>query len=455
MLIVGFFERNSLNSLNSIFYILSFILLGLTVLDISLNRILALHGSSYSNSDFKTYLFYLESTFLILCQISLLILIKTKIKDNFVINRLKKNFALFLFVQTLAFGLIIFTLFEISFYSYYSTITSSIIFNISYLLSLYFLYLLTRLFFKWYSINNNLLFLLFAISTGTLFFNTLLGISLIDLGIASMPELVYPHYSMGYVPFFFNEGVLVFMNNLIIITTITSFCSCWISAVSLLYAYFTKVGKIKFWAITLIPLLYFLIPFIPDIIYLIPTNLLNYYFVFISFNKTIGGILFGLSFFIMAKRFDKDDALKKYLNLFGIGLTVVFVANQSLVMLNLPYPPFGLVGISMISFGSLLLMYGISYSSAHLNLNIQMRKYIEKITADELGSYKFLNEIGRTEVVNNLENRVNQISRKYLSEMNESYNVTSSFIKEDSISAYINEVVTELSIRKNGSEDGE
>lgn len=324
------------------------------------------------------------------------------------------------------------------------------IFNLSYFLSLYFIYLLTKIFFKWFRVSNNRLFLSFFVSTAILFCNSLLGIILIDIGIPSMPITVYPHYLMGYVPYFFDYMLLESINNLIAVTTIGCFCMFWISTVLLLYSYSFKLGKITFWCLTLIPLVFFLIPFIPNIIYFIPNHLLNYYFTFVSFNKTIGGILFGLSFFILARGFDKDTALKKYLNIFGIGLTLIFITNQSLIMLNLSYPPFGLVGISMISFGSLLLFYGISYISAHLNYNVQMRKQIEKITHEELSSYSFLNEIAKAEVVSNLEKRVNQISNRYLKEMDRSYNIQNSYLKDDTLSEYLQQVICELGLDKNG-----
>jgi hypothetical protein len=104
----------------------------------------------------------------------------------------------------------------------------------------------------------------------------------------------------------------------------------------------------------------------------------------------------------------------------------------------------------MISFGSLLLFYGISYISAHLNYNVQMRKQIEKITHEELSSYSFLNEIAKAEVVSNLEKRVNQISNRYLKEMDRSNNIQNSYLKDDTLSEYLQQVICELGLDKNG-----
>lgn len=419
-------------------------LIGLTVLDISINKILLLFPIDIAVHNYKNFFFILESSLIILCQSFALYFLKTNINKNYPGHDIKNKFNLFFIAQLMIIVSILYTIYEIVFFKSYSSNILLIIFSTSYITSLILSFSTTKLFFKWVSVNKIPILLSYAFSIAILFINTLISITLIDLSVINLPERIFQHDTSSYVPFFTDLTKFVNLDNLINYFTIATFCSWWISTFILIHNYSLTIGKIRFWVIITLPLIYFIIPFVTNIISFIPIDWVNLYFTVASFNKIFGGLLFGLSFWFIVKKLNKDSFIRKYLSLSAIGLTLIFISNQSLIVLNIPFPPFGLAGISIISLGNLLFLYGMSFCVIHLTYDIQMKDHIKKITKEEVASTGFLYEIRYAESTKKLEKKVNTISKKYLIEMDNTYKINNSFLNEKSVSDYINTVLEEL-----------
>lgn len=439
---IGFIDNKSLNS---IFFGLAIFLVGLTIMDTSMTKILALYPINQFIPNFSSSFFIMETLIIIISQNIILYFIWNKMRDNFAVHVLRNKFIFYLGFQTALTILMIFVIAEFGLYNKYSSFPFFIILNTSYIISFIFLILLFRLFIKWYLLNKIKVLLFYTISVSILLIDTILNLILIDKSLWNFPVYVYPHESLSWVPFLVSDSIFKTVNYLISYFTIGAFVSWWISSLLLIFHYSQRIGHAKFWMLMAIPLVFFLIPFIPNLIYIIPNNLLYLYFTITSFNNTIGAILFGLSFYIIVRKFDRDNLLKKYLFLSGIGLTLIFISNQSLVILNIPYPPYGLAGVSIISFGNLLLLYGISFSAIHLSYNTQMRKHLEKFAKEEIES-AFLSEISRSEVLSSMESKVNHVSKKYLDELNSTMNFKNSYLDEESIKNYVNEIIMEIEL---------
>jgi hypothetical protein len=67
------------------------------------------------------------------------------------------------------------------------------------------------------------------------------------------------------------------------------------------------------------------------------------YTLFFSVTKPLGGVLFGVAFWMVARNL-KDSKVKGYLIISAYGMTLLFASNQPTVLA--PYPPFGLFTIS-------------------------------------------------------------------------------------------------------------
>ena len=101
--------------------------------------------------------------------------------------------------------------------------------------------------------------------------------------------------------------------------SIGSFILAWIPTVMLLKTYSVRLGRIKYGLLVTIPLVYFLIPFLSDELGIFDELRLQYgrefnliYNIFFSPYRQVGGLLFGIVFFITSlkvKRYELKAAV--------------------------------------------------------------------------------------------------------------------------------------------------
>ncbi|HEY9398599.1 MAG TPA: hypothetical protein VIP29_01745 [Nitrososphaeraceae archaeon] len=125
-----------------------------------------------------------------------------------------------------------------------------------------------------------------------------------------------------------------------------------------------RIGKIRYWTIISIPLIYFLFPFekyLVDIFrpFVISSPVL-YGIVNVtifSATKQIGALFFCLAFLAASTLVTKYE-MQKYLLITGIGMAILFGSIEVDTLLYAAYPPFGLVTVSFIPMGVIFGTYG-------------------------------------------------------------------------------------------------
>ena len=113
-----------------------------------------------------------------------------------------------------------------------------------------------------------------------------------------------------------------------------------------------------------------------------------------NLSKPVGGILFGIAFWIIARSVN-HSALKDYLMIAGYGLLLLFTSNQAAVLINSPYPPFGMATISFVGLSSYLVFVGIYSSAISVAEDSKLRQSIRKMIVKES---KLLDSIGWLEM---------------------------------------------------------
>src|SRR5262249_16075069 len=83
------------------------------------------------------------------------------------------------------------------------------------------------------------------------------------------------------------------------------------------------------------------------------------------------------------------------------------ISNQDAGVYLLPYPPFGLPTITFVGISSYLLFVGIYYSSISISIDTQLRRTIESSVDDQI---KFVSKMGRSQMENEIENRVKGVT---------------------------------------------
>ena len=165
------------------------------------------------------------------------------------------------------------------------------------------------------------------------------------------------------------------LNNIYSASSIMSFASIWLTTALLLNYYREKlVNAIAYWVLLSIPLLYFLVnylyPFLVSTVFSTymasdPLTISIILTAFLSLSKPIGGLTFAIAFWKISRiiAYEKNTRISMIIS--GWGILLIFGANQALVQTLTPYPPFGLVTLSVLILGSFMMLVGI-YNSAVL-----------------------------------------------------------------------------------------
>ena len=176
-------------------------------------------------------------------------------------------------------------------------------------------------------------------------------------------------------------------------------------------------GRIKYWIIVTISLVYFLSEFQSYFLDLLiqfrlsdPISFGIVYTLFFSATRPIGGLLFGIAFWSIARRI-RGHAVKDYMTLSAYGVILVFSSIQITSLILAHYPPFGLASLSFLGLGSYLILVGI-YSSAisvanDNNLRRSMRQTMERESV-------MLDNIATSQLETEIQNRITDIANIFL-----------------------------------------
>ena len=350
-------------------------------------------------------------------------------------------------------GILLIAIFQIITASHYNISVLTLAIAISYIMAIVNLCLLSHRFFSWYGSNRNLVVFLYGLSAASLSLNA--GLTLVFSGILlqDKPELVLPRVGT-LLPLFEPGSSKEILNFSVIISSAISFLITWVATTSLLYHYSRRLGKLKYWIIVAIPLVYFLSQFLNPLLGLFEpliaispvANSILLILIF-ALSKPAGGILFGVAFWNIARKVQKN-VVSDYMRIAAYGLILLFISNQAISTVNAPsFPPFGLVTISFMGLASYLMLIGIYYSAMSVSQDMKLRATIRRFAEDQLG---LLHNIGSAELRVKLENRMRDVLTKNQATMLHETGVESSLSEQDA-KQYLNEILKELGKQKNNN----
>jgi hypothetical protein len=237
------------------------------------------------------------------------------------------------------------------------------------------------------------------------------------------------------------------LDNIYKISSIISFVSIWITTALIINKYREKtiVNFVIYWIILSLPLLYFLTSYtFQSLLFDIfitnlrvdPVSVTIVVTGFLSLSKPIGGLTFAVAFWNISKTLRYEKNIRAYMIISGWGILLLFGTNQAFLQIFSPYPPFGLITITVLITAVFLLLLGIYNSTTLVSVNDNLRKQIHK-HASEL---KFLGEMGRSEK----EREVKAIVKKINQHMDRSRHPDVSVeLDENELKKYIDLVVSE------------
>lgn len=344
---------------------------------------------------------------------------------------------------------------EIIFASVYSSFLLKAVIWINYSLSAVLLGFLALRFFVWYNSNRNGVILSYGISMAMLSLLSVVSILFLTNSFSGQASLEYIRPNISYLTLL--SGITSLANPFTFMyftMTIVSFLITWFSTVLLLRHYSRKVGRIRYWFFVSIPLVFFLSQFQAVILNIFTSFRIADPFTFgivttLIFNstKTVGGILFGIAFWSVAKNLARTE-VKEYMTISAYGMMLLFTSNQPLGLTFLPYPPFGLATISFFGLASYLILIGVYSSALSVANDVQVRRYIKKSIEQEA---RLLGDIGTSEMEEQIQKRILNKTRQLSSEINQQTGIRSS-LEEQDISEYVVRVLNEIKYSgKNGN----
>ena len=346
---------------------------------------------------------------------------------------------------------LIFIILEILLTSRYHTATLTAVTGISEMSTIAILTLFAQRFFSWFKSNRkSIVVLLYGLSFVINAFSVSL-ISMNELIIFSQKQIsaeyaiITPQSKVVFPSDSFEPGsLLANLFETYQYTDLISFALLMAATAFLLHHYSSKLGRVKFWVIILLPMLYRVSMSLENFGVITPTQEQYFYwYLYASLNSTAGGILFGIAFFSIAKTIRQDSAVRQYMIIAAYGFILMFISNQ-VTLTATSYPPYGVATMSLLVLASYMIFVGLYSTALSVSQDMKLRQYIRRLTTKDTS---LLNSIGTAQMEQELQRTVKgfeNIVEQQEKEMKEQSGVESSISQED-MHEYLQQVVEEVS----------
>ena len=213
----------------------------------------------------------------------------------------------------------------------------------------------------WFKASKNLSLLLYGCAAGVIVLNSAITIILFDSILIKKAPIITPGpeiiFDLGYEPGSFMSYVIsiqAYSYTAFVILT-------WGGTVMTVRHNIQRIGKIKFWTLALLPLIYFLSYIVTIYQEIYPDSTVthaiseNFAILLGTASAITCGILFGLSFFLIARSISSTSHIREYMLITGFGF-MLFFSTSSATVLQAAYPPFGLPNVSFVGLAASLIL---------------------------------------------------------------------------------------------------
>jgi hypothetical protein len=417
--------------------------------------------SSYSGIQFPTWLnvtiFVIFSIIFLISSTALLNSV-TKIVSKYSYKPTPHGLAYF---QTIMMVTIILTcviiliiIFQMLLLNNYSLVLLQIQTYVSHFSALVFLPFLVFLFGSWLPSKRNYIILLYAIAFSLVSVELLVAViyleSYFSIFSSNFPQVV-PYPLSEYVISLPGSPLSELLSMTFDVFSLSSFLIMWIATSIFLSQYRYKMGKIKYFTLVSIPLIYYIYPFqnyFGDALFsLIESSPIFYSVIYIlsfSATKQAGALLFSLCFWTTSALV-YDDRIRQSLLLTSIGMAILFGSLEITPLQYRVFPPYGLITEAFIPMGSYLLFVGIFTAAKYIARDAEVRKEFYDSASSQL---TLLKAVGVSQMEKELESQVKFVAKRAkLLEITEEPDLENTDIKE-----ILHDVLNELYYSKGKKE---
>jgi hypothetical protein len=297
----------------------------------------------------------------------------------------------------------------------YNTLSLLAVIYISHITALFFLIMLTLTLVYWIMAKRDKILSLYTISFSLTAIAIMISLIYATYVLSIQPSNIRPssfHRSLLDLP---SAELAMYFGPVLDITSILSFVSVWIASAILLSTYSRRIGKIRYWIIISIPLIYFLFPFEKNVVDIFRSLVVSSPVLYgvlnvtiFSATKQIGALVFSLVFLAASTLVTKHE-MQKYLLICAIGMATLYGSIEIDTLLFATYPPFGVVTVSFMPMGSYLLFTGILLSARLVARDKELRKEFYNTAISQMN---LLKTIGVTEMETQLMKRYRAIEKR-------------------------------------------
>lgn len=307
---------------------------------------------------------------------------------------------------------------QIIFLNEYDVLLLSAQTYLGYISSLGFLSFLIFWFARWLYSSRDYIIMLYTTSIFFVFLNLLISLIYLQFAFFSTSSLqgVKPYPIYSYVIMHAGLPLTESLSTLIDVLSLASFLLMWVATAVLLKQYRYKLGRIKYYILISIPLIYYLFPFqnyFGDVFFPLmlssPLIFSTAYILIFSATKQVGALLFSLTFWT-ASTIVHDDRVRKSILISSIGIVILFGSVGITSLQYTVYPPFGIITVAFIPLGTYLLAIGIYASAKYISGDAKLRKEFYKSAASQLD---LLKSIGVSEMEKEYENRIRYVKERF------------------------------------------
>jgi hypothetical protein len=364
-------------------------------------------------------------------------------KTTYKLPKNLRNFHYIIFgTQILTIGLISVTILQIIAFNKYHILLLQIVTYISHVSALVFAIPLVFILAKWFKSRRNYIILLYIITFSLVSANIIVSLTYYEnILLRSNASEIRPYRIASYVTAFFSTPADESLSTAYNVIFILSFLVIWVATMVLLNQYKYRLGKIRYYALTIIPLIYFIFPFHTYFANLLSPFVLNspiavsvIYTILFSASKQVGAFLFSLSFLI-ASTVVPNDSVRKSLLISCIGMTLLFSSVEITPLQYKVLPPYGLISEAFIPLGTFLLLVGIFTSAINVSQDGELRGDFRKSAMAQLN---LLRTIGIAQMEKEL------VKNYKLAEKHDTSLETTQDYSEENVKQIVHEVLEEL-----------
>ena len=93
--------------------------------------------------------------------------------------------------------------------------------------------------------------------------------------------------------------------------------------------------------------------------------------------------MLGIEFWTMARVTDRNSSVRRYLVYAGFGFLLPFSSNKAILLSIAPYPPFGIVTVTVLGISAYLIIVGLYTSTTSLSQDTELRRSIRRIARSQ------------------------------------------------------------------------